>query len=462
MNRKFLTLMAVVFATAALAQEGQSAPDYGDFTIDAQVRARGEYRGILNAGDNGSNLFVNDRVRLSFGWERKNLSMKVAAQHTGLWQDNGQKSTMGNIALHEAWAKIMFGKGFFAQAGRQELSYDDERLLGAHDWAASGRAHDALRLGWENTQHKVHAIVSFNQTMDAWDEMVSPSSSSSGLKPYKNMQALWYHFGRDEAPFQISALFLNQGVSDASGNGVNYMQTFGTYASFEKKRLSANASFYYQLGRDRTGTDVSAFLLSGNIGWQFSSKWKAMIGDDYLSGSKWAGGSTQTFNTLYGSYHEFFGTMDCFGYGSIPRYGLNDLNACAQFKANSKLDMSLSCHWFVTTSPIKDYLKDYRDPNNHILYPAKLLTAEEVEHWWPLNGGNHRFSQNLGTELDLQVNARPWKNVSIQAGYSMMCGTETMQLIKGTDTSGLQHFGWVSFNLNPTIFSTSHRNRKTL
>ena len=258
-------LWAVALAMSASAQQSD-APDYGDFTIDAQVRARGEFRtglGTLNDGSTASNLSVNDRVRLSFGWERKNLSMKIAAQHTGIWHDGGQKNTTGKIALHEAWAKMTFGKGFFAQVGRQELSYDDERLFGAHDWASTGRAHDALRLGWENTWNKLHVIASFNQSADVVDDInyfVNPSNT----KLYKNMQTLWYHFGQDEAPFQISALLANQGVSDAEGNGVNYMQTFGTYMSFAKRKLFIDASLYYQLGSDRMGNDVRAFMLSGN------------------------------------------------------------------------------------------------------------------------------------------------------------------------------------------------------
>ena len=119
--------------------------------------------------------------------------MKIAAQHSGLWQNGEGRNTAGNIAIHEAWAKMMFGKGFFGQVGRQELSYDDERLLGTHDWAATGRAHDALRLGWENDWHSIHAIASFKQTAQTADNVL-----------YKNMQVLWYHYGTSFSPFQIS------------------------------------------------------------------------------------------------------------------------------------------------------------------------------------------------------------------------------------------------------------------
>lgn len=456
--KQFLTLWAVVFAMTAFAQEGQTAPDYGDFTVNAQVRARGEFRSGLGTFDDGSkspSLMVNDRVRLSFGWERKNISLKIAAQHTGLWQNGGQKGTSGTIALHEAWAKMTFGKGFFAQAGRQEMSYDDERLFGAHDWAATGRAHDALRLGWENTRNKLHAIVSFNQTADVVNDITDVGRASSAPKLYKNMQTLWYHFGRDEAPFQISLLVNNQGVSDAGGNGVNYMQTFGTNATFAKRKFFADASFYYQVGNDRAGSSVSAFLLSGNVGLQFSPKWRLSIGDDFISGSDGKPGTNKTFNLLYGSYHKFLGSMDCFGYGAIPTYGLNDVHAIAQFKPGEKFNMSMGVHWLATPNAIMDYLKNlYKNRQNNYIYH---LTPEEIEYWRPLKGGEHRFGQNLGSEVDLEASYRPWKNVTIDAGFSMLIGTETVQLLKGSDTNTFLSWGWVSLNINPTVFSTRHR-----
>lgn len=442
MKRKFLTFIAVAFAMAATAQE-KTTRDYGDFTVDAQVRALGEYRGGMQSEDETeSELRVNDRVRLSFGWERKNISMKIAAQHVGIWQNGSGQSTIGKLALHEAWARMAFGKGFFAQAGRQELSYDDERLLGAHDWAASGRAHDALRVGWENPRHKVHAIVAFNQTAEVVEGVVTTNSSSS-VKLYKNMQTLWYHYGASQSPFQISGIFINQGASDLKYDSVRYMQTFGVYMTYAKSKISSDLSLYYQMGHDRTGTDIKAFMMSANFGWQIKPKWRLAVGDDYLSGGDGYPGTNRTFNVLYGSYHKFFGAMDNFTYSSIPLYGLNDLNVKVDFNCCPNFDVSLACHWLITGRRINDYLKD---PIERIWDPAKILIMRRYN-------GKYRFSQNLGQEIDLELNYRPWKNITIQAGFSMMLATETMQFVKGT-TADLQKWGWVSLNINPTVFST--------
>ena len=450
-----LTLFAVGIAMAAAAQESE-VPDYGDFTIGAQVNSLGEFRtglGTLTDGTTSSSLSVSDRVRLSFGWERQNISMKIAAQHTGVWHKGSQNNLSGEITLHEAWAKMTFGKGFFAQVGRQEFSYDDERLFGIHDWDPMGRAHDALRVGWRNEKHQLHAIASFNQTGTVVDDVIF-GTNASNAKLYKNMQTLWYHFGRDEAPFQISGLFSNQGVSDAKGNGVNYMQTFGSYASYAKNKLFFDASFYYQVGRDRLDKKVSAFLLSGNVGMKFSPKCSVSVGDDFLSGSDGLSEKNNTFNLLYGSYHEFLGSMDYFGYGAIPTYGINDLNVKANYEFSPKLDMRAGLHWLMTPNPIKDYLKDHM---GYFIFPVSALAPDNQEKIKNYYASDHRFMQNLGAELDFEASYRPWKDITIRAGYSMMFAAESMKLFKGEDASAFHNWGWVSFDINPTIFSTRHR-----
>lgn len=132
------------------------------FTIDAQIRTRGEYRnGVLNPRPEGEEptFFVNERARLSLGYQRDRLQMRLSAQHVGVWGQDPQIDKNGRFILHEAWARLDFSKGLFAQLGRQPLSYDDERLLGGLDWNVAGRFHDALKLGYESKLHKLHLIL---------------------------------------------------------------------------------------------------------------------------------------------------------------------------------------------------------------------------------------------------------------------------------------------------------------
>ena len=128
----------------------QGSEKENEFTMSMQIRPRAEYRNGAQLprfeGDKAAS-FINNRARLSMEYKRSDLSMKISAQHVGVWGQDPQIDTNGRFIMNEAWAKLNFGAGFFAQLGRQTLSYDDERILGGLDWNVAGRYHDALKLG---------------------------------------------------------------------------------------------------------------------------------------------------------------------------------------------------------------------------------------------------------------------------------------------------------------------------
>ena len=110
--------------------------------------------------------------------------MKLAVQHVGVWGQDPQIDKNGRFIFHEAWAKLDFGKGLFAQIGRQSLAYDDERLLGSLDWNVAGRFHDALKLGYENRLHKLHLVLAYNQKDE---KTIGGNYYVPGGQPYKTM-----------------------------------------------------------------------------------------------------------------------------------------------------------------------------------------------------------------------------------------------------------------------------------
>lgn len=147
----------------------QSAEKENEFTMSMQIRPRAEYRNGAQfprfEGDKAA-AFINNRARLSMEYKRSDLSMKISAQHVGVWGQDPQIDTNGRFIMNEAWAKLDFGAGFFAQLGRQTLSYDDERILGGLDWNVAGRYHDALKLGYAKNAHQLHFILAFNQNKE--------------------------------------------------------------------------------------------------------------------------------------------------------------------------------------------------------------------------------------------------------------------------------------------------------
>lgn len=122
--------------------------------IDANLMTRGElrYGGFPAAPEFAEDhaQFVMARTRLSVGYQRSFLEAKITAQHSGVWGQQGK----GAFNLSEAWATLRANNGLFATVGRQELAYDDERILGRNDWAMAANSHDAVKLGYEGHGHK--------------------------------------------------------------------------------------------------------------------------------------------------------------------------------------------------------------------------------------------------------------------------------------------------------------------
>ena len=394
------------------------------FTIDAQVRPRLEYdNGAVdprNTGDQPA-LFVNNRTRLTLGYQRKNLEFKLSGQHTGVWGQDNINKNYGNFTLNEAWGKLRFNPGFFVQVGRMPLSYDDERLLGASDWNVAGNWHDALRVGFENETHQAHLFATYLQNAPAihggyYDQVM----------PYKQMQGFWYHLQvLPEMPLGISVLGLNVGYEDGSTEDMIgktiYMQTVGTHLTFQPGDFDIAASFYYQFGKTTDSTPVSAFMASGRAGYTIAHAVKLSAGYDYLSGNDGLNVNQHAFNPLFGTHHKFFGAMDYFTGRQL--YGIQDAIGSVTAYIHPKLTLDVDYHY---------------------------LQLAEQNRFLDLPKG-------LGHEVDVRLTANIFKDVTLQAGYSaFLFPTRTTIALKGTgSTDAWQDWAWLSLNINPRIFFTS-------
>lgn len=399
------------------------------FFMNVQIRPRAEYRnGVLFPREKGESAagFINNRARLSLGYERENLSIGLSAQHVGVWGQDPQIDKNGRFILNEAWAQLNFGTGFFAKLGRQSLVYDDERLLGGLDWNVAGRYHDALKLGYQNSNNKLHLIVAFNQNDET---LIGGTYYAPGAQPYKTMQTLWYEHTCSKA-FRASFLFMNLGIEggdiEKKESDTKFMQTLGTNLYYTPGNWSFGGTFYYQFGKSKAGKDISAFMWAVNAGYQIDPRWKVAIGSDYLSGAgNEPSGKYKAFDPLYGTHHKFYGAMDYF-YASSFKNGLNpglwDNQLSVAFKPVKKVNLSLAYHYFSVTGDV--YEKS-----------------------------GEKASRGLGSELDFQVDWQIMKDVKLSAGYSTMLAGKTMELVKGGDSSSWQDWGWLSVNINPRIFT---------
>lgn len=424
--KHFRLLVASLFLLPGLAY-AQDADKKNEFIMSAQIRPRAEYRnGALFPRMEGElpASFITNRARLSMEYRRTGLSMKISAQHVGVWGQDAQIDKNGRFVMNEAWAKLEAKNGLFAQLGRQTLSYDDERILGGLDWNVAGRYHDALKLGYQNKQNQLHLILAFNQNDE---RIIGGTYYKPDGQPYKNMQTAWYHYKAPKAPFEGSLLFMNLGweTGDAQAQKAKtrYLQTMGTYLTYKPAGWDLNGAFYYQTGKSKSAADVSAYMWSLCASYKIDRDWSVMIGSDYLSGNNGKGTKDKAFDPLYGTHHKFYGAMDYFYASSwvdgIHAPGLWDNRIGITYKASSTVAVQANYHYFSAAQ--------------------KPSVAGE------------KFGKGLGSEVDAQVDWTIMKDVKLTAGYSFMRGTKTMDAVKGGNHKSWQDWGFLSVNINPRI-----------
>jgi len=444
MNRLPFLLAACVAPAALWAQTPSQAivdttlstEPKQEFSTGIDILARGEFRqgGLMPVDENGEAINGDDRA--TFFLERSRLWVKYArpwlqayinVQHSGVWGQSGR----GSFNLYEAWARVQSKQGIFAQVGRIGLFYDDERIIGSDDWTVAASSHDVVRVGYEGHNHKVHAIFAFNQNAE---NVSGGTYYVNGAQPYKAMHDLWYHFDAPRLHLGVSALFMNIGMQhgDKMNYDTKYQQLMGTYLCYAPPSWKVEASGYYQCGRTEYDIPLSAWMMSVRASHVFNPRWKAFVSYDLLSGDENfhvppIGGlgfaqlkKIHGFNPLYGSHHKFYGAMDFFYlstyYGGLTP-GLHNLQAGGTWTPIPRLSVNAAYHYMATMVKVPD------------------------------------CSYTLGHMMELGASWSIMKDVKLSVGYTFMRGTSTMERLKRTTADRQLHWGWISFRVNPRIFS---------
>lgn len=353
------------------------------FSIAAQLRTRTEFRDGQGAPLPRSAkpaFFTSQRTRLTAGFTANRLKFGLSVQDVRVWGQDvstiNKISTQDNngLMIHEAWAEVRLTDTAAVhqlsfKVGRQELNYDDGRLLGNLDWLQQARRHDALLFRYVSGAWAADAGFAYSQNREGGSGTLYngtppgayPANTNGGAM-YKGLQFL--HVSRKNANGQISLLALadqfpkyhvdtielkpvktyDAGVHSRFTAAVFAQQTFGKFS------LTGNAA--YQGGTYADGVKVSGWLLSGQALYAVTSKVKAGVGADYTTGGK-PGATSKAFDPLYGTPHKFWGHMDYYYAGNIfGATGLQDYYVRFLFRPNPKWSIQADGHRFFSASNI--------------------------------------------------------------------------------------------------------------
>ncbi|RDC61487.1 alginate export family protein [Adhaeribacter pallidiroseus] len=446
MKKIYLILFLALFAYKAQAQ----------FTLSGQLRTRTELRdGFGNLPNKGASpaFFTSQRARLNVGYSLDKIKFFTTIQDVRIWGQDA--STISNadgnkLMLHEMWAEIALANAADSTAafkgldylglkiGRQEISYDDQRLLGNLDWLQQARRHDAAILKLMHKGIQLDVGVAYNQNAETKEGRiyvpsnvhagtstgqipitgpVNPAGTNGIGQMYKSFQ--YVYLSKKVGAFKLSGLFFKDDFQKSTvtptgrvfTKGLNSRLTTGFNAALlpsPTNKLMLNISAYQQGHQDKEGNPLDAYFASIYSIYSFGA-FSAGPGFDFYSGNN---GEQTTrvnhrFDPLYGTPHKFSGLMDYFyaadGHGPA---GLKDFYVKSRYiKGNFSTNVDL--HQFLSGNQIA-----YRENN------ADVLT---------------RYQSNLGTEVDVISTFTYGKYITFEAGYAHLFGTNSLNRIK---TSG--------------------------
>ena len=391
--------------------------------LEAEIRPRAELRrGFSSLPDSSGKAasFVSQRSRLGLHYKKEQFAFKISVQDVRIWGSEEQARIVPSIALYEAWAEVSFLKNSQLRFGRQELVYDDHRILGNAEWLQQGRTHDALVWKFIKNGWKTDLGGAYNQ------EAEKLSGNSYSLNNYKYLAFLWANKTFCEN-LRLSILGVSDGfqIKDSTQD-VIFRHTYGLDFSYRLKAFDFKGAFFGQSGTDIRRNTISAGMASLQLGYTIQ-KFRFCIGGDYLSGTdqvRKEAGRNHSFNTLYSTNHKFYGYMDYFL--NIPadtrNGGLKDFYFRTKYTANSKLTLTLDYHYFALASAL----------------PSAADATVPVNFY-------------LGSELDAVLNFKPASDMSVFVGYSAMFPGESMSVIKAGDNRTYAHWAWAMITINPKI-----------
>jgi hypothetical protein len=421
--KNYLMLLITLFSAAFWNLQ----PANSQFKISAEIRPRFEYKdGVrtLSSKDDDPAFVTTQRTRINLDFKNEDVETFLAIQDVRTWGDEVYKTDNSVINVFQAYAGYYFSKEFSLRIGRQELSYDNKRLIGNRNWNNVGASHDLFLARYEGNSLKIHIGTAYNNDKNKTAESNYP------LNYYKHLIYLWINKSISNN-LSVSIMNIADGkqVEDTETD-INTRFTSGFFTKYKTEALGITGAFYYQYGRAQNDLDINAFYFSISPYCNINKKVQLLAGLEYLSGDDAIEDNSEvnTFDKLYGNGHSPYGYMDYFT--EIPAHtkngGLMDAYLRLSCKPSKKTYAELTVHNFQLTGNIADSISE-----------AGVIKAADKQ---------------LGVEIDFMLKHKLNDMVQFNGGYSTMFANGSMEILKGGDSGKYQHWLWLSLIFKPTFF----------
>ncbi len=379
--------------------------------VNAQLRDRFETHDEKDLDPDTRSEYIAQRARLGVGAKFfRRFSVYIQLQDVRLW--GSERNTLGDFSadgfdVHQAWGQVQLYRGLHLKIGRQEIAFDDHRIIGTVNWTMQGRSFDAARLFYK---HKAfYAETFYARVAEKQDGTGTTEADRSLVGAYFKLNK--YKF--------VKPSILYVGELDWDNEITRHRHTIGARVHGGIKGFTYSLAFYYQAG-EQGDTKFSSYLFGSRLGYQLKVRTRPgiVVWADLISGDRdQTDDVNRSFDTLYATNHKFYGFMDFFL--NIPAHtggnGLQDFGARLHITPIKKLWLAVDYHLLRLMIPNGDTLTNTR-------------------------------SQSLGHELDITVRYKLLKWVSIQAGYGVLVPLQSLQNLKGGNDN-TEHWFYAQTNI---------------
>ena len=362
-------------------------------------------------------IFAEGRSSLAAGDDRFAYPKSPAVAGTVLRQGSGPEAD--TINLHQAYISIGGqASPLSLKAGRQELIYGEERILGPNGWNNIGRVFDAVKLRWQNSWGGAEFFASrIVIPEDGRFEVDNDYDWFSGVyatitKVPKNVLEV-YFLARDASAQAIAAEPSPQetplpSARDIYTLGARLKSKPGEFGHWDYTLEAAGQLGNFKdlrLGTNSARLDHQAWMVVAQGGYTFADSWATpRLGLEYSHASGDSNprdGKHETFDNLFPSYHKFYGYMNF-----LSLQNIHDVRGIFQLRPNPRVSLALEGHGF--------WLADTHDNFYSVTGAPRggVGTTSGAGY-----GINPSYSSFVGTELDLVAGWTITRYFQVEAGY---------------------------------------------
>ena len=415
MNKFSKQIRLFPLLVAAMLFGGQLAGAV-DFEFSGEIRPRFEYANdALNAGSNNptaaavTHTFTTTRTRIGVkAIIDDDVSGFVQIQDVRTWggadptkappsiTQTGTSVSANGLDVHQAYIvlKNLLDTSLTLKLGRQEMIFDEHRLIGNIGWIQQGQTFDVVRGDISLTDEmSLTAFAAKTVAKDTHPTLGNTVNNAANFESNFLGLRLNYSLGGKDRftpyfyhalnPARTGTAFANN-TTLATPNIAQRLDYVGAYLLKHVGDFRIRLDGAYQFGNISNTVDTTAYMLTANIStnMDMANGANIMLWFDYLSGDNNPADTTShTFITPYATNHAYYGHMD--NYLNIPSQGLLDAAIKFWIKPTQKIKFVVHGHWF-------------RSAKSSAALPSK----------------------DLGQEIDTQLHYPLATNTKLVLGYS--------------------------------------------